>query len=357
MNGRRQFLKDGLHVAGAAGWLSASIPRANAAPDAKQDAYVARLVDHALLRGVEDVHLAGHLAYLPCREGQRLTVVSIEDAARPQVLGSFTHPDLDQAAGFALDGRTAYVGSHRNHTLLVVDVSDPGNMALRGKVQLGPADGPGSLYKVAYRDGHCYVAVQQVKRLYVVDVRDQARPVVVGDVQVTEDDDGPFSVHLRGQHALVGTVFGKATNRLAVVDISNPRDPRLVTSLRHPAISQATGQFLGDRLVTASWERNAVVVFNLEDPLRPEIEGVLLDERLGKPNRLAVAGHHAYMPMVSGDGIAVVDIADLRQPRFASSFVDPVTLKKTYGIAARNDLLFVGSREGNSLSVMRRQSL
>lgn len=360
MSGRRQFLKNGLYAAGAAGLWRGATPLTQAASPATgpgEDAYVARLVDPERLRGVEDVHLIGDLAYLPCREGQRLTIVSVADPAQPHVLGSFTHPDLDQAAGFALQGHTAFVGSHRNHRLLCVDVTDPARMALLGQVQLGGADGPGALYKVVHRDGFCYVAVQQAKSLYVVDVREPAAPVVVGKVQVTQDDDGPFSVHLRGQYALVGTVFGKTANRLAVVDVSNPRDPRLATFLAHPAVSQATGQFVGNRLVTASWERNAVVVFNLEDPLRPAIEGVLQDERLGKPNRLAMAGTLAYMPMVSGDGVAVADIADPARPRFVTRFNDPVILKKTYGIAARGDLLFVGAREGNSLSVMRRHSL
>lgn len=318
--------------------------------------YVAKLVHHELLRGIEDVHLIGDIAYLPCREGQRLTTVSIKDPTRPQILGTFTHPDLDQAAGFARDGDTVYLGSHLNHTLLSVDVSDPANMKFLGKVQIGPPDGPKGIYKMAYRDGYCYVALQEARRLYVVDLRDKTRPKVVSEVQVTPDDDRPFNVLLRGHYALVGTVF-RETNRLAVVDIRNPLQPRLVTTLRHPAFSQICGQFVGDLLIAACWERDAVVVLNVADPAQPSVEGVLIDERITHPNRLTVVGDRAYMPMSTGHGVAVVDIAHPKQPRFVTSFVDPVILQKTYGITARGDLLFVGSREGNSLTIIDRHKL
>lgn len=356
MTTRRNMLKGGL-FAGCSGLVpGAGLCAVPDRSDAPESPYVGVVVDHERLRGVEDVHLVGDLAYLPCREGQRLTVVSVQDPTRPVILGTFTHPELDQVAGFALDGTTAFLGSHHNHTLMTVDVSDPANMKFLGKVQLGPEDGPKGIYKVAYRDGYCYVALNQSKSLYVGDVRDRRNPAVAGNVQVTTEDDGAFGVYLRGRHALVGTVFGR-NNRLAVVDISDPGKPRLISSLVHPVISQAMGQFAGNRFVTASWERHAVVVYDVSDPASPLIEGVLVDERLGNPNRLAISGDFACMPDSVGHGIALADISDPGKPRFAAKFVDPVILKKAYGIAARGDLVFVGAREGNSLSVLDRHKL
>jgi len=51
------------------------------------------------------------------------------------------------------------------------------------------------------------------------------------------------------------------------------------------------------------------------------------------------------------NGVAVVDITNPREPRFATSFRDPI-MKKTYGAALRGELLFIGAREGNSLVVL-----
>lgn len=317
--------------------------------------FLGQLVDNVLLRGVEDVLLDGDRAYLPCREGHRLTICSIKAPGHPEILGTFTHPELDQAAGLALDGNTAYLASHGNRRLFVLDVSDAANVRVLGKVVIGAEEERGILYKVAYRDGCCYVASQRAKRMYVVDVRDKAHPQVASEVEVTRDDDGPFSVMLRDHYALVGTLFGHH-NRLAVVDIQNPRKPRLVHTLLAPEICQVSGKFVGDRYIVACWNTNALFVINVSDVTNPYVEGRLIDGRLGKPNRLEVVGNRAYMPMVEGHGISVADISDPSNPRFVTSLVHPV-LKKTYGIAARGDLLFVGAREGNSLVVMDRRAL
>jgi len=326
----------------------------SAAAESPPDPFVGRLVEPVLLRGVEDVHIVGDYAYLPCREGERLTICSIGDPANPTIISSFTHPELKQTAGFAMHEDTIYLASQSNQRLLVVDAADKSALRLLGSVRLGKSE-KGVLYKVAYRDGHCYVAHQTEKKLFVVDVRDPIRPVVVGSVAVTTGDDGPFSVMLHGSYALVGTIFG-SRNRLAVVDVENPARPRLHTQVFDPVMGHASGEIVGDLYFAVNWDKNAFLVLDVSDPSNPKLAAKLVDERLGKPNRCVVAGDRAYLPMVQGDGVAVVDVADPMNPKFLTSFRDPV-MKKTYGVALHDGLLFVGAREGNSLVVMAPHTL
>ncbi len=318
------------------------------------DRFVGRLVDPVRLRGVEDVHIVGDYAYLPCREGERLTICSIAEPANPKIVSSFTHPELKQAAGFAIHDDKIYVASQSNQRLLIVDAADKSALRLLGSVRLGESE-KGVLYKVAYRDGHCYVAHQTEKKLFVVDVRAPSRPAVIGSVVVATGSDGPFSVMLHGRYALVGTIFG-SRNCLAVVDIEDPAEPRLLTQVFGPLVGHASGQIVGDLYFSVNWDKNAFLVFDVSDPSSPTLAAKLVDERLGKPNRCVVAGDRAYLPMVQGDGVAVVDIADPMNPRFLTSFQDPV-MKKTYGVALHDGLLFVGSREGNSLVVIASDTL
>jgi len=314
--------------------------------------FLGQLVDPVLLRGVEDVHLEGDLVYLPCREGQRLTICSISDPVNPKVISSFTHPSLGSAAGLAFNGNTLYIASQTNHSLLVIDAEDKSSLRLLGSVPIG---GKGVLYKVAYRDGHCFVVHYTEKKLFAVDVHKPDQPVVVGSVAVTTEDDGPFSVLLSGDYALVGTIYGRH-NRLAVIDVSKPAEPRLITQVLDPVIGQASGEIVGNLYFTVHWHTNAFLVFDVADPADPKLVAKLVDERLGQPNRCVVTGDRAYLPMVSGDGVAVVDIADPRNPKFLTSLRDPV-MKKAYGAAVRGDLLFVGARKGNSLVVLDRRRL
>lgn len=314
--------------------------------------FVGQLVDPVLLRGIEDVHLEGEFAYLPCREGKRLTICSIKDPANPKVVSSFTHPELGPAAGFAINGDILYLSSQSNHKLLVVDASDKTALRLLGSVSIG---GAGILYKVAYRNGYCYVAHLTEKKLFVVDVRESSQPKIVGAVTVTTENDGPFSVLIRDKYALVGTIFGHR-NRLAIVDIKTPAKPQLITQLFGPAVGHASGEVVGNLYIAVNWDANALLVFDIANLAKPKLAAKLVDVRLGKPNRCAIIGNRAYLPMVQGNGVAVVDIADPLNPKFLTSFHNPI-FKKTYGVAIRGDLLFVGAREGNSLVVLDRQKL
>lgn len=312
-------------------------------------------MDPVLLRGIEDVYMQGNLAYLPCREGKRLTICSIADPTQPKVVSSFTHADLDEAAGLAVDGSTLYLTSLANHRLLVLDAKDPAAVRLVGSVVVGEPRTKGLLYKVAYRDGHCFVAHQTEKKLFVVDVREPARPFVVSAEQVTKENDGPFSILLRGDYALTGTLFG-SRNRLAVVDVKDLAKPRVVHEVLDPMLSQVSGSMVGNLYLSVAWDRNAFLVFDLADPSQPKLVAKLVDPRLGKPNRCIVSGDRAYLPMVEGDGVAVLDITDPLKPAYLTAFKDPV-MKRTYGAAVRGDLLFVGSRDGNSLVVLDRRKL
>lgn len=319
---------------------------------------VGSLVDSENLNGVEDVFLSGDLAYLPCREGHCLTVCSIKDPARPRVVGTFRDPDLDHVTGFALDGNTAYLASQRSHFLLIVDVSVPEEMKLLGKVRISQQGSKGPLYKMAYRDGYCYMSHQGEKKLYIVDVRDKTHPHVVAKIPVTTEGDGAYCVTMKGDYALVGTVFGKR-NRLAVVNVADPTQPRMVGELTDPHLSEAIGTVVGDRFYIACWPHDAMMVINLaemSDSRLPRIEGTLVDARLSKPNRCTVVGERAYFPIIEGDGVGIVDISNPANPRFVTSFSHPL-MKRPYGLAARGDFVFVGARTGDSLVILNRREL
>lgn len=311
---------------------------------------IGKLVDPVALRGVEDVHLEGDYAYLPCREGKRLTICSIKNPANPKIISSFTHPELGPAAGLAMSGDTVYLTSQSNHKLLIIDVSNKSKPQLLNAVQIGPP-GKGILYK----DGYCYVAHLTEKKLFVVDVRDPGRPAVISSITVTRENDGPFNVLLHDGHALIGTIFGRQ-DRLAVVDIASPSKPLLIGQVLGPEIGHASGEVIGDHFFAVNWDKNAFLVFDVANAADPKLVAKLIDKRLGKPNRCVVSGDRAYLPMVEGDGVAIVDIANPLQPQFLTAYRDPI-LNKTYGAAVRGRLLFVGAREGNSLVIFDRRAL
>jgi len=239
--------------------------KGNAKAEPSSTPIIGQLVDAVHLRGTEDVFLQGDYAYLPCREGKRLTICSIKDPSQPQVVSSFTHPQLGEAAGFAINGDTIYLTSMSTQRLLVIDVTDKSSPRLLGSVKVG---GKGVLYKAAYRDGYCYIPNLTEKKLFIVDVHNPKQPAVVSSVSITTENDGPFSVMLRGDYAFVGTIFG-SRNRLAVVNVKDPAQPRLVTQVFGPDIGQVSGDTVGDLYYSVYWNNNAFLIFDISDPGHP----------------------------------------------------------------------------------------
>ncbi|MFH1300717.1 MAG: hypothetical protein ABIK07_06620 [Planctomycetota bacterium] len=320
---------------------------------AAESPIVGQLVDAVNLVGAEDVYLDGDYAYVPCRQGQRLTICSIKDPAQPKVVSSFSHPLLGSASGFDRNGNTIYVTSMNSSQMLILDATDKTNLRLLGSVSLG---GKGRLYKLAYRNGYCFIPNADLKKLFVVDVRNPQEPKIAGSVTVTTENDEPFSVLLRGDFALVGTIRGKQS-RLAVIDISDPTQPRLTTQVFGPEIGHVSGQVLDELYYSVNWDKNAFLIFDVADAGNPKLYAKLVDKRLGAPNRCVVSGDRAYLPMVDGNGIAVVDISDPEKPKFVTSFRDNVLLQKTYGAAVQDHLLYVVSRDGSSLVIFDREQL
>ena len=340
--------------------LATATALAGAAPvsskPAAQTPILGQLVDPVNLRGVEDVYLDGDYAYLPCREGHRFTICSIADPVNPTVSSSFTHPDLRHATGLAINGNTLYLTSSDNHRLLILDATNKSDVRLLGSLTIGRPGTKEWTYKLAYRAGYCYVTNQTEKKLFVVDVKNSHRPVVVGSTLVTTEKDGPFSIALRDNYALIGTLFGKP-DRLCVVDVADPTNPQLVLQVLDPAITVVSGTMVGNYYFAAASYTNGFLVFDISDPPNTKLAASFLDDRLILPNRCIVSGDRAYLPLgQGGNGVAVVDIADPLQPKFLTSFIDPV-LQKAYGAALRGDLLFVGARDGNSLVVLDRRKL
>ena len=324
------------------------------------DIIVGKIVDHSLLQGVEDVHLQQQFAYLPCREGQRLTICDISDASQPTIAGTFAHSQLQQVAGCAINGDLVYLASHGNQTLMTVDVSDKAHPKFVSSLTLNPPGGEqgGLMYKVSYADGHCYVAHQSAQSVFIVDVNDPFNPRVQSVIKITTGDDGPFSVMLIGDVLLTGTIFGKASDdRVVAVDVKDKSRPKILHTVADPRLGYAGGGTIeGDTYFVAGWSAEAIVAVDVSLPSKPEIVGALVDERIGKPNRCIVSDSMAFVPMYRGGGVSLVDVSDPHDMKFRASFWAP-DMERAYSVAVRDGHVYAGARRGNSLTIMSKQAL
>jgi hypothetical protein len=176
-----------------------------------------------------DVQVAGSNAYVlrsPFHESRSvLSVLNVADPVNPQALADWEQPGLG-LAGIRVQGQYLYVGGTGAAAgLQVLDISDPGN-----PVRVGG-------YDIPYEPGHVYATLAHVSgsRAYVT----------------LESNDG-------------------MTHELNVLDVSDPRNPMLVST--YPSESQIGGvRAWGDYVLVA--EASRLRVLEVRPPASPTVVG------------------------------------------------------------------------------------
>jgi hypothetical protein len=222
----------------------------------------------------------GGLAYLG--NGAELTILDLGDPSNPMVLGTLDLPYPIRA--LALDGDRLYAATL--HHVHVIDVSVPSSPSLLGSLER---------FEVKYRmsaSGNllCYTNSVGVR---VVNVSDPSNPVVVG----TWSNAAHTDVELIGDHAFV-----TAGGSLRTIDLSDPSVPTQIGSL-----DNITGELArkGNLLYSAS---NTFAIVDVTTPAAPVL--VSSSPTLGGSD-VAVAGDLVFL---ANGGLDVVDVSNPASP-------------------------------------------
>ncbi len=263
-----------------------------------------QVIDLLALEGAAlAVSVHGAVAFEGSRGGM-VRSLSLAELAGPEVqqVGETTLQCNPRA--MALQGDYAYVTSN-NALVLVVDVSDPGQPVVRGRV--GEGEEAGGL---VVRGGFAYVAAGW-SGLVVVDVTDPDSPQIAGSISF---DVSVVAVDVAGNYAYLAC----GSDGFRVVDVSDPQAPQLAASIWMPGYLQDVLVQGNVAYVCSEWE--GVHVVEIDDPSAPQhIAGVSLP---AGAYHFDIAGDYAYV--TSGeDGLRVVDIMDTYNPLDMGNIVLP----------------------------------
>ena len=172
------------------------------------------------LENTQNVIVVGDLAYIleqglvrgGTAEKDRLVMLNVEIPSTPRLLSEYT-PEIGYShqslSNFTVDDQIAYLAL--NDSLIAVDVSDPSQPAALGAFTFSSnIASPG----VAVSDGIAYL---QANRLHVVDFRDPADPVEIGEF----DAGWGASIKVIAQKAYIATW----DSGLVILDVSDPAKP------------------------------------------------------------------------------------------------------------------------------------
>jgi hypothetical protein len=273
---------------------------------------------------VDSVDVEGGRAYIVY--GGVVEILDVTDPASPRrPLRRVQVAPMEGTAGFsglAAVGDVVLV-THPNSGVSVVDVSTPGPMR---EIARFADELPGWIWRVAVAGDHAYVAGRM---LYVVDVSDKARPVVVGSYDPGGLHYPIRDVAVQGSRLYLA-VWTEPRHELHILDVEGGGDPRLIAVLDIAEGSTGGVVVRGDYAYVAGQVNDAATststrllhVVDVAGASGPRVVGDLripgtTPSAEGHPE-LVLAGTHLLLG--TSLGFANVDVSDPTRPRLASRF-------------------------------------
>ena len=214
-------------------------------------------------------------------------------------------------------------------------------------------------YGVAVSGHYAYVAAQgllagqptspdtSTGAFDVIDVSNPASPTIVATMDNamlpapwtgTNALDHADSVSVAGHDVYITSSF---SNRLTVVDVSNPLSPAIIASLRDgsaqaPAgtlrfpvdvVVQGTHAYVADQIATGR-----LTVVDVSTPANPQVVGSLANVALNGAYRLRSRGSHVFVTAAGASAVSEVDVSDPAAPLLVSSVTDTARLNHTTGL-------------------------
>jgi hypothetical protein len=262
------------------------------------DLHNIRIKDYVSFPGhqaLTDLSRDGSYLYI-ARNEKTFWIVERNSSEDIEIVGSYTAEQQIEHL-FAKDG-IAYVQSW--YTLLILDVSDPGNVQELGSYlfQDYPVD-------IVVVDTICYVA-DNIKGLRILDVSNPREPVEIG---LYETGRGVYAVSVRDSLAYISG----DDDRFSALSVVNPSEPVLLDSI-------AIGDWYGDQiqlcdhyaLLRAGHE---LLIMDIEDPGDIQIVGTLGDRYEGY---FDLSQTFLYIleedPPTDIKGMRIYDISNPREP-------------------------------------------
>jgi hypothetical protein len=232
--------------------------------------------------------------------GNSLTILDVgTNPAQPLIVGSVHDAvNLFGAYGIAVSGQYAYVAAQGcltsqpcpnpkvGDSFVVVDVSNPSAptivATLKNSSLPAPWTGSGALKhvtSVAISGNYAYVTASYSNRLTVIDISNPLSPVIVSSIQDSSRLDFDVDVAVANGYAYVADQ-GSGTGRLAVVDVHDPAHPQIV-GLVNNTKTLLNGAYRvklhGNFAYVSGSNANAISAVDISNPTAPLFAGGLMD--------------------------------------------------------------------------------
>lgn len=204
--------------------------------------------------------------------------IDISDPDRPEVL--YHYDAVEFATGVAVDGNMAYI-SCRQHGVEAIDMTNPRHPKHVSTLRAG------EVQSVRVQDGILYAGAWNERQIQLFDVTDPGKPQKLSAISLGGKGDGMFvkdgiCYAAMGQHTgevrrptVTDPGYGMG-NGLAVVDVSDPKNPAMLSQWMMPYAYYYCNYDMWSAIACGKYAImahtfNGVLIFNVEKPKEPKL--------------------------------------------------------------------------------------
>ncbi len=230
----------------------------------------------------QDVAIKGNYAYI-ADDSAGLKIVDISDPLNPVLTGKIQAPYYSSVD---VSGNYAYLFDRGYYKFKAFNISDPANPVLAGSRNVSS-----SSYDLEVHDNYAYVALSS--ELDIIDISNPATPNLTGKLVAGAG----YGLSVNGNYAYVN-----GDNAFKIVDISSPAEPKLIGKLnlnygKDVAVSN------GYAFATSS---EGITVIDIKKPASPILVNTF--KTAGSASDITIIGKEAYVAISTG--LQIIDISD-----------------------------------------------
>jgi len=206
----------------------------------------------------------------------------------------------------------------------------------------------GGTHSVYVSGKYAYVAASNSNRLTIVDVSDPSAPTIAGSVQ-NGLLFGARSVYVSGKYAYVAAFDA---DRLTIVDVSDPSAPTITGSVQDGRLNGAFSVYVsGKYAYVAAVNVSRLTIVDVSDPSAPTIAGSVQNGLLIRARSVYVSGKYAYVAAPNAARLTIVDVSDPSAPTIAGSAQDG-RLDGAGSVYVSGKYAYVAASNSNRLTIV-----
>lgn len=275
-------------------------------------------------------------------------------ATSPQltVIGSVTDALLNGVGFIIVDtvNGDAYLTSPSDDRLVKCDVSTPASPTVTGsRASSTTLD---SAMGLAQSGNYVFVVARLDNCLTSNDITG-ANPAFADNVVSVTDLQNPTDVAIVGSTAFVTAQIGSADDKLTSVDISDPLNMTIISTVQSALFNLATAVVAegNHAYVISDTQSDTLAIVDISNPASMSVVGSVTDgTNLNAATGLCKDGDIVYVVTTSTTiGVASVDVSDVNNP----VVLDHIAITSANrGVCKIGDMLFVARAASNAISVI-----